>query len=287
MTRLANHETWVSQMITNQPVRVDPEETSLGHDIHGAAPPGLEQGPGARSRRQLVRHQMRLRRRERLSAIGEMASTLVHEIRNPLAVIGGFARELLAEDDSGVEQNVPLNIIVSEVSRLETLIENVLGFARTERPRLRVCDINVFLRESCHRLEAVCRQSAIAVRLDLADGLPGVLLDQSQFRQVLDNLCANAREAMPHGGTITVTTCRVDGEVEVRISDTGPGVPAALWSRVFEPFYSTSSTGTGLGLAVAARIMAGHGGVIRLDGRARRGATFCLRFPVPKPTREA
>lgn len=274
-------------MITNQPARVDPKETLLRHETRTAAQPALEDGLAARSVRQLVRHQARLRRRERLTAIGEMASTLVHEIRNPLAVIGGFARELLAEDDSGAEQNVPLNIIVSEVSRLESLIENVLGFARTGRPRLRICDINEFLRESCHRLKAVCRQASIAVHLDLAEGLPGVLLDQDQFRQVLDNLCANAKEAMPHGGTITVTTCRVDGEVELRISDTGPGVPAALRSRVFEPFYSTSSTGTGLGLAVAAKIMAGHGGLIRLDGRARRGATFCLRFPVPKRSREA
>jgi signal transduction histidine kinase len=79
----------------------------------------------------------------------------------------------------------------------------------------------------------------------------------------------------------------VDGEVEVRVADTGPGVPAALRSRVFEPFYSTRSTGTGLGLAVAARIMAGHGGAIRLDDGARRGAAFCLRFPVPKPSAEA
>lgn len=274
-------------MIINHSAKTDSEDTLLRPEAPGTVRTNRERGSASPAVRQLVRRRIRLRRRERLSAIGEMASTLVHEIKNPLAVIGGFAREMIAEDQPDRERNVPLNIIVSEVSRLESLVENVLGFARTSRSLLRVCSINDVLRDSCARFAALCRQSAIDVRLDLAEGLPGVLLDRNQFNQVLDNLCANAREAMPDGGTITVTTRLVSGEVEIRISDNGPGIPEVERSRVFEPFYSLSSHGTGLGLAVASKIMAAHGGAIRLDSGADHGAAFLLRFPVPASTSEA
>ena len=85
-----------------------------------------------------------------------------------------------------------------------------------------------------------------------SEGLPELLLDRGQVHQVLENLCTNAKQAMPRGGTITVSTCLVDGEVEVRVTDTGHGIPQPLHRRVFEPFYSTHSMGTGLGLAVTA-----------------------------------
>ncbi len=266
-------------MIINQATRGGSEESRSGQERQ-------ERGRSSRAVRLLVRHRSRLQRRERLTAIGEMASTLVHEIRNPLAVIGGYAREML-NTEPAAEEREPLNIIAGEVSKLESLIDNVLGFARTERSQLRSQDINSFLRETCRRMEALCRQADIEVQLELVDDLPGLLFDRTQVGQVLDNLCANARQVMPHGGTVTVSTCRVGDEVEVRIGDTGPGVPASLKGKIFEPFYSTSSTGTGLGLAVATKIMAGHGGSIRLDSRAKRGAVFTLRFPIPKVTQEA
>jgi len=262
-------------MIINQSPREETREKARG------------KGRSSQSVRRLIRNRERLRRQERLSAIGEMASTLVHEIRNPLTVIGGFARELEREGASGTEASVPLKIIVSEVSRLETLIENVLGFARTDRARFRSCDVNSVLSEACEQLSRVCARAGISVSLDLDETIPSILLDRAQFRQVLDNLCANARQAMPHGGTITVATRRVGREVEVRIADTGPGIPAALRAKVFEPFYSSSSMGTGLGLAVAAKIMDGHGGSIRIDTKNRRGAAFSLRFPIPRTASEA
>jgi signal transduction histidine kinase len=240
-----------------------------------------------RAVRRLVRHRERLRRRERLTAIGEAASTLIHEIRNPLAVIGGFARELRKERDGKGSGAVPLDIIVNEVSRLENLVDNVLGFARTSRPCLRKADLNTLVREAFSRRERLHRQAQIGVSLELADDLPGLLIDRDQLVQVLDNLCENAVRAMPHGGTITVTTSRAGEEVLLRVSDTGPGVPAALRAKVFEPFYSSSSDGTGLGLAVATRIMDGHGGRIRLESGGRRGAAFLLLFPVPRRVNEA
>jgi len=216
-----------------------------------------------------------------------MASTLVHEIRNPLAVIGGFARELRKEGSGKGEGAAPLDIIVSEVSRLENLVENVLGFARTSRPCLRKADLNGLVREAFKRRAAVHRRADVAVSLDLAVDLPGLLIDRSQLLQVLDNLCDNAVRAMPHGGVITVTSRRVGEEVRLQVADTGPGVPSALRTKVFEPFYSTSSKGTGLGLAVASRIMDGHGGRILLEPGGRRGAAFQLFFPVPRTVSEA
>lgn len=240
-----------------------------------------------RAVRRLVRHRERLRRRERLTAIGEMTSTLVHEIRNPLAVIGGYARELRKERVGKGNGAAPLDIIVSEVLRLENLVENVLGFARTSRPRLRKENVNALVREAFGRRETVHRRAGVDVALDLAEHLPGLLVDRHQLFQVLDNLCENAVRAMPHGGTIFVTTRESAGEVVLRVADTGPGVPAALRAKVFEPFYSTSSSGTGLGLAVAARIMDGHGGRIWLESGGRRGAAFLLHFPVPRTVNEA
>jgi signal transduction histidine kinase len=225
-----------------------------------------------------------LRQRERLTAIGEMATTLVHEIKAPLNAIGGFARSMLKNHTAPVSNREPLGIIVNEVSRLEQLIDNVMGFANPERLQLALYPINRLVQETARVLEPACRESKIDVRMDLADGLPELLLDRGQVHQVLENLCSNAKQALPRGGTITVSTCLVEGEVEVRVTDTGHGIPQPLHRRVFEPFYSTHSMGTGLGLAVTARVMAGHGGSAFLDGTVTEGATFCLRFPVPRST---
>jgi signal transduction histidine kinase len=225
------------------------------------------------------------RRLERFSAIGEMATTLVQEIKAPLNAIGGFARSMMKTSATAVSNKEPLGIIANEVSRLEQLIDNVLGFTQPERLQLHLLSINRLVGETLEILRPSCGESKIEVRLDLGDGLPLLLLDQKQVRQVLENLCANAKQAMPRGGEISVTSRLVGNEVELRVLDTGPGIPKLLHRRVFEPFYSTHSMGTGLGLAVVARVMAGHGGSAFLDGTVTGGAAFCLRFPVPQSTR--
>lgn len=228
-----------------------------------------------------------LRQRERLSAIGEVAATLVHEIKAPLTAIGGFARSMLKSSSAPVTNREPLGIIANEVSRLEQLIDNVMGFAHPERMQLVSCSINRLVAETAAILGPMCQESKIEVRMDLAEDLPDLLLDRNQVHQVLENLCANAKQAMPRGGEISVTTRLVGREVEVRVVDSGHGIPRLLHRRVFEPFYSTRSMGTGLGLAVTARVMAGHGGSAFLDGTVTDGAAFCLRFPVPQTTRGA
>ena len=233
----------------------------------------------------LDRQRQELRRAERLAAVGRISAHITHEIRNPLNSLGLNA-ELLAEElepGASTEARALLGAITREVDRLNAVAEEYLRFARLPRPVMAREDLNEILRGLVDFVAPEMAAAGVAVTRDLAPDLPAVWADEGQLRAVFLNLLRNSREAMPAGGTVAVRTARsADGGAEVTVSDTGSGIPPEELERIFEPFFSTKSGGTGLGLAFTLQVVKEHGGTIQCQSEVSRGTTFSVCIP-PAP----
>jgi nitrogen-specific signal transduction histidine kinase len=233
----------------------------------------------------LEQAQEEARRSERLAALGQLSAGLAHEIRNPLGVIKGSA-ELLMQKLQNVS---PLaaelaGYISSEVNRLSSLVARFLDFARPLRAERRLGDIGQLLDRVLASVASHWQGGPIVVEKDYQRDLPMVPLDENLCEQAFLNLVQNAYEAMGDaGGTLraSIARARSGGRagVEVRLEDTGPGVPADLCEQVFNPFVTTKKTGVGLGLSIVSQIMDGHRGSIHLESHEGHGARFVLFFP--------
>jgi hypothetical protein len=221
----------------------------------------------------------RLLRAERLSAVGEMAARVAHEIRNPLVAIGGFARLLLRDAPADGESRENMQIIASEVRRLEQILREVLDYSNPLPPRLSAVDVSRIAHEAFELLRWEMDEGRIEGRLEIEPGLPDVEVDRNQVFQALINVMHNAIHAMPSGGALTIRVRRCPDWVEIAVEDTGPGIAPDVLPRIFEPFYTTRSTGSGLGLTIAQHILRDHRGEIRVDSRVGAGTTFLLRLP--------
>lgn len=235
----------------------------------------------------VARAQSRAVANERLAAIGKMAAHVTHEIRNPLSSIV-LNLELLEEEVRGanVPAEVPklLSSIVREVERLEHLSEEYLRVARLPQPSMEADDIARTADEVVTFVESEMSRANCTVRLEVRPSLPHVLFDESQIRQALLNLLRNAREAMPEGGTISVSVAAEGMSVLLSIVDEGAGIPEEIRARVFDPFFSTKGEGTGLGLAITRQIVEAHGGSLSCEPRAEKGTRFVISLPIA-PTR--
>ena len=205
----------------------------------------------------------RMVRADRFAAVGEIATGLAHEIKNPLAGLSG-ALELLAEDlAKDPHQAEVVGEMRHQVARLTHTMESLLSFARPARAKLRATDVNESLEKVLFLVNQQCRGGSVTVAMHLAAALPTVMADPFQLEQVFLNICLNAIQAMSSdGGSLAVTSRAGDGNVVVEIEDTGPGIPADLRAQIFKPFFTTKREGNGLGLAISARIIAEHGGHI-------------------------
>jgi signal transduction histidine kinase len=201
-------------------------------------------------------------RADRFAAVGEIATSLAHEIKNPLAGLSG-ALELLAEDLSADPQKSEVvGEMRHQVARLTHTMESLLSFARPAKAKLRSSDVNASIEKVLFLIGQQSRGGPVTVAPQLHPTLPPVLADPFQLEQVFLNICLNACQAMKGGGTLTVRSRPGDGNVVVEIEDTGPGIPSELRAQVFKPFFTTKREGNGLGLAISARIVAEHGGHI-------------------------
>jgi two-component system sensor histidine kinase PilS (NtrC family) len=230
-----------------------------------------------------------MRRREWLATLGEMSAGMAHEIRNPLAALAG-AMQILRKDLALDDTNTRLmDIVIRETNRLDSIITEFLLYARPPALNLKECDLNAVLAEVLDliRHEAHSRQN---VRIDArlsADAMTAPV-DQDQIKQVFWNLTANAFEAMPDGGTLTIATGRREVRAEGRISevievsfqDTGIGISKGALDKIFLPFFTTKREGSGLGLAAVHRIVDLHGGWIRVSSQEGKGAAFVVCLPV-------
>jgi two-component system NtrC family sensor kinase len=216
---------------------------------------------------------------ERLSTLGLLSSAIAHDLRNPLNTIGLAAQSLELRLEAGQDEKVAerLATIRRELARAERIIRTLLGFARTGEPVLQPTDVNSLVREVVGVIDA---PEIVDVRLDLEPEMPAVPVDRDQLFQVLENLIRNAIQVMYEGGRVAVATRTRDGRCLVSVQDTGPGVPEELQAEIFEPLVTTRSTGTGLGLALAKRIVEAHGGRIWLESAVGAGATFRIELPV-------
>lgn len=221
------------------------------------------------------------RDQERMALVGQMASSVVHDLRNPLTAIQGFA-PLLADPQTSPEQKQEfLQAIEQESARISTMLSQLLEFSRGREA----------LERSLQPLDGFVQATAAVMAMDLklahielevqAESGAQVLLDANRMGRVLTNLVTNAREAMPEGGKITIRTSAQGKLAAITVSDTGPGVPPEVQQHLFAPFYTHGkSKGTGLGLAICKQIVTAHGGTITLEPSLSPGATFRISLPI-------
>ena len=240
----------------------------------------------AETNRQLEQAQAEARRSERLAALGQLSAGLAHEIRNPLGVIKGSAEMLNQKLETAAELPRELaSYILSESNRLSVLVTQFLNFARPLHADLVSADITNLLDRVLKYVGDHWTGKAIQVERQYANNLPPVPLDEGLLEQAFINLVQNAYEAMDEkGGTLRVVAESSEKNarpgIEVRISDTGPGIPATLREEIFNPFVTTKKTGVGLGLSIVSKIIDGHHGTIRVENIPESGASFILFFPV-------
>jgi two-component system, NtrC family, sensor histidine kinase HydH len=245
----------------------------------------------AETNRKLQQAQEEARRSERLAALGQMSAGLAHEIRNPLGVIKGSAEMLHQKlGESNPLATELAGYISTETNRLSALVTRFLDFARPLHAELTPQDITNVLNRALQDVSLAHKEESASVRVErqYQAHLPMVPLDESLCEQAFVNLIQNAYDAMGSGGgTLRVRAAWVNGGngtgVEVRIEDTGPGIPDELREQIFNPFVTTKKAGVGLGLSIVSRIIDGHHGTIRVesgrDGGDNKGAGFVMFFP--------
>ena len=237
--------------------------------------------------RELETRTEELRRADRLSAIGQLAASLAHEIRNPLASMDGAIDILERHPESAEEREEFLGIIRKECLRLNRLLSDLLDFARPRFPQALPAQVDEILRSVARLASASAERSGIEIRVVVSEGLPDVLCDPEQIRQVILNLTLNAIQAMPNGGTVTLAAHMEKAHILLSVTDEGPGIPEGDMHRVFDPFFSTKKGGTGLGLSVAHQIVTQHGGAISVGRNVDKGMTFTVALPLQGRTMRA
>ena len=245
----------------------------------------------------VVQMEQELRRRERMAGVGELAASIAHEIRNPLAAISGSV-ELLRSGD-GEDGAKLMDIVLREIGRLDALIRDFLQYARPAAPKLSPVALPPLLDEVAQMLENSLPPGARLERQ--AEPSAVALADPTQLRQVIWNLARNALEALEGEGVVRLSASRVPGapqdaaadgrkrgaegtrSVEIIVADTGRGIALADLERIFDPFYTTKPDGTGLGLPTVHRIVESHGGTLQVESQPGAGACFRVRLPAAEP----
>ena len=221
-----------------------------------------------------------LRRAERLSALGEIAAGLAHEIRNPLAGVKG-ALEIVSERvTAGTPEAEFSGIATHELKRLEGLVQEFLDYARPEPPRLRPAALPDVVRRVLSLLGPQAEQAGVLLTVEGGDAPPGLRIDPEQIEQVLVNVVLNAVQASPRDGQVELRHRTRNGRYLIEVADRGPGIPSEARARVFEPFFTTKERGTGLGLAISQRIIAAHQGEIQLTPREGGGTVVEIVLPL-------
>jgi CheY-like chemotaxis protein len=218
---------------------------------------------------------------------------MVHELRSPLATIALTVDLLAMSGELGAEGAERLRGIGDQVERAEEVLRSLRRFSREEAGAMSLHCLNQLVRDAVRLERDLVESPGVTVALDLEPELPPVAADPSQLRLVVANLLRNAAEAMRdggHPGTIRICTRDHQGVIRLLVEDDGPGLPAEVLSRIFEPYFTTKETGTGLGLALSAGIVRAHGGHLWAENRRPRGARFVLDLPDPRhatPARQA
>jgi len=223
-----------------------------------------------------------LHQAERLAALGEMVAGVSHEIRNPLGIIQSTAELLYGRMENDRHKKLS-GIIVEEAVRLNNILTEFLDFARPKTLRLMPCRLEDILERNLTNIEAECRKRGIQVERQYG-AQREILADADLLFRATVNLLSNALQAMPDGGILRIRTALYNGKgkdmIELRIEDTGQGIPLDLRQKIFNPFYTTKEKGTGLGLSIVQSIIDTHHGDIELASEVGKGTTMVIRLPI-------
>jgi signal transduction histidine kinase len=228
-----------------------------------------------------LRLERELAERERLAALGRMAATVAHEIKNPLSAIKSIAQVMREDEGLRKEYERDLGLIVGETDRLSQSVTQLLSFARRESPALQPLSVDELLRSVVDLFRANAREQGIVLDCEVKVEAELAGKSVSALRDALSNLLLNALQATPHGGKVELIAASSNGDLLITVQDSGSGVPADLRERIWEPFFTTRQRGTGLGLAIVRKRVQEVGGSASLDvSRNGRGAVFHLRVPL-------
>ncbi len=219
-----------------------------------------------------------LRRRDRLSAMGELASTVAHEIRNPLNAIAMSAQRLKKECGDPDDARMLADVIQHESQRLDGKVQQFLEFARPPALDRRAVELSPWLDGIVSAVRPLAESRGIS--LDVETNAGTAVLDPEQLRQAVDNLLLNAIEATPEGGRVSVRAAVSARDWTIEVRDTGAGIDPADVPRIFDLYFTTKKNGTGVGLAVTQQIVAGHGGTIEVESRRSEGTVMRIRVPI-------
>jgi signal transduction histidine kinase len=229
---------------------------------------------------ELKETQDELVRAERLSTVGTMASSIIHDIKSPLTVIKNYVKFLVRDDLPMETRQEMAHIMMNAIDTFTGMTQEILDYAHGESTLiLKPVNVRSFVKSVCSFLETHFAGRGIETKMTLAFD-DTLVMDAEKMRRVFYNIASNAYDAMEQGGTFTITNSLKDGYVEFHLKDTGPGIPEPIRDTLFEPFVSYGKEhGTGLGLAIAQKIVKDHGGHIGVVSEAGRGADFIIRLP--------
>lgn|GEM_PF-1828672 len=236
---------------------------------------------GIKRAQEQERHlQDELARASRLAAVGQLAGGVAHEVNNPLMIISGMS-ELLMASGLGEEQQALLKSVHKASQRCGSIVKKLLAFSREDGGTTAQFSVNDQVEEVCRFLERQLAVKNITVVTHLAEGLPPVLGNAGELLQILTNLIVNAQDAMPFGGSLTITTRMAAGFVDLLVSDTGCGIDPSVIHRIFDPFFTTKDVGqgTGLGLSLVQTMVRNMRGQLRVESTPGKGTAFAISFP--------
>jgi len=229
--------------------------------------------------------EQKLQEAERFALMGKMAASIAHEIKNPLGSIKGAAQILNDQTITESEKMEFASIIEKEADRLDSVVKDFLSYSRPSPIHITEVDICQILNKAQKQLRLQADRQGIKLDLD-ARPMPTVKADGDKLHQVFLNVILNAIQAMTDGGKIIMRCHESDDNLIIEISDNGPGIRRPDLERIFDPFFSTKSQGTGLGLATARAIIAEHKGTINVESEIGKGAKFTIVLPVSLPERK-
>ena len=238
------------------------------------------------------RRDAQLRRAESLAALTTLAAGVAHEIKNPLASIRiqlGIIRRILEKNCSKKVEPIFHNIslVEQEIDRLNSIVVDFLFAVRPMDITLILDRAEDVVQEVVELMGHEAEDQHIRVVINIEPNLPGVMIDRKNLEQVLLDIVKNAIAAMPDGGVLTISVSTKNDELLIAISDTGIGIPEELMAKIFEPYFTTKESGTGLGLTITFKIIKEHNGEITVESTPSKGSTFTIHLPIPQPEQKS
>jgi len=218
--------------------------------------------------------------KEKLAVMGEMVAQMAHEVRGPLATIGGYASRVYKQMDQNDRHYGELTRIVEMVATLELVINDILDRSLPEEEISMGCDCAKAINKVLNMLEEEIHLRKISVSLNIQGDLPDINIKEHHLFEIINNLVRNALEAIDNDGLLLVLASSIENKVVITIQDTGQGIAEEVMGKIFSPFFTTKKDGTGIGLAVVKKLVEENHGSIEVRSVVKKGTTFIISFPV-------